>query len=557
MLASFVSHAHGQRAAKHFRATLLRKCIRQWAASAAALKAEAHEAAVHAQATRAALAANDGDWQRMISHLDSEADARAAADVAAQHARAEAAFFKEADAIAEAARLQGARAEAARRLRESRVLKAQTDAQVAAWHAKDAAFQSAFDEEWDSTIAKAVRDARTAVSAALTTRAGKAAVRQEAAAILAVDSVEAATQAGSDFSAVFDMNSGCIHFVLLQPQPSAAAFTTTTTAASAGARRSSAPLVYVLDTMTLKDAAVVAEAHLIARGAEERRDELTKEREAAWALALRMRASAKVHHAWVCWRLRRRFLDEIRARTETLVDPGTGIPFYLDTDSGVAYHNKLLLFRAEEVHPMPEWFVKRNDVGAVVYQHTQQAWLTSETPPEGFAMCSLCGVDFASRRCLGSGCDGAIYCFGCFCSVHLRRQLQSVALGLLGSPPVPPSPSSSPPTAAGGGARDGPTGGASDTAATFAGVGGATSPAGLDKLARALPRRRSSAATVVASPFEQHWSQFTRIPVRNNNTALLQAGKSTRRLKVLADQQRTRRQSIVALAGGSLMYTEH
>ena len=360
-------------------------------------------------------------------------------------------------------------------------------------------------------------------------------MKQEAAALLSVEGLEAASQAGSEFSAVFDLNDGCIHFKKGAPTHAAAATapasTSTPTPAAAVPSTTTALVVYSLDTMTLKDAAVVAEAHLIARGAEERRAELTREREAAWTLALRIRAAAKVYHAWTCWRLRRLFLDGIRMRTETIIDGETGVPYYLDTDTHMTYHSKLLLFRGEDVHTPAEWYVKRAGQGSSVaeaggapyyYQHARQPWKHSATPPEGYSMCAVCGIDFATRRCLGSGCDGCVYCFACFVTYHPRG---------VGSGPGQTRP------AAGGPA-------AGDAAAAAAATTGKPPGAG-------APRRRASIASAAAAPaFAQHWLQFTRVAVVHCDPGGTAGGGGNMRIKAAQQAaQRTRRQSLIMWEG--------
>ena len=180
--------------------------------------------------------------------------------------------------------------------------------------------------------------------------------------------------------------------------------------------------------MRLDDAILVASAHYIAKQGVIARGETLKDKDADWNRAWPDQCSRMFAQRWRAKRARALFLERRRLEVETLVDPYSGALYYEDVWSGALFDAKPRLFRAEPVHPPePLWHLKVTTVTdqgtgvespGWVYQHRKIPWKSSPTPPDGYRMCGVCGSDFATRRCVGAGCDGLLYCYACFVHYH-------------------------------------------------------------------------------------------------------------------------------------------
>ena len=402
-------HAKTLRTMKHFAARLAMRVLVGWKTAAHMLRDERRAADMQARV-------NEERRRRALETVhkaedDQEERRRFEAEAAAFEA-----FQAEAARLQEEQRLETMRREAERTLHTLALLKAQRSASEENYAKRRAAFRAAFEDEWRARIKAAVFGARAAAEAYCSTSEGRLQMAEDAKKMLMAANVEQVNQEDSTWYAVFDLKDGCIHFIR-DADPTA-----------------DPPLERLdlnFDQMRLDDAVLVASAHYIAKqGVLKRRETLTAKDE-DFVRAWRDQCARALALQWRKLQYRRAFLAQRRLEVETHVDAYTGALYYSDVETGAVFDAKPRIFRSQPVHPPePLWHLKCSagppdpETGAETqqwsYQHRKIPWKTSEAPPEHVRMCGVCTTDFATRRCLGEGCDGLLYCYACFLHYHPR-----------------------------------------------------------------------------------------------------------------------------------------
>lgn len=131
------------------------------------------------------------------------------------------------------------------------------------------------------------------------------------------------------------------------------------------------------------------------------------------------RASRMLGKRFRARQLQKRLLQHLREAIEQLVDPHTGEVFYLHSKTRAPLPNKPSILGAGPIRPQPDW-VLRIDVasGRPYFANRIQAWRTRTDAPKGCVQCFACQSQLADRRCLGTGCDGYMYCWDCWSGYH-------------------------------------------------------------------------------------------------------------------------------------------
>ena len=323
------------------------------------------------------------------------------------------AFAVEAARLAEEKRLEEARLLAEKHLTMVRLLEAQRTASEENYLKRKAAFIKKFEDGWKARIKSAVFGARAEAEQYCASKDGKFEMSENAKKMLMANNVEQLNQEDSTWYAEFDLTDGCIHFI----RP--------------GDATANPPLEKLdlnFDQMRLDDAIMVASAHYIAKMGVKLRKQTLVAKEKDWVDVWANQCSRVFAQRWRARKGRMMFLAERRLAIESIVDPYTGNLFYEEIKTGERFDQKPFTFRKEPVHPPePLWFLQCKNVPNAetgieepgwVYQHRKIPWKWSREPPENFRMCNVCTSDFATRRCVGEGCDGLCYCYACFKHYH-------------------------------------------------------------------------------------------------------------------------------------------
>ena len=323
------------------------------------------------------------------------------------------AFAAEAARLAEEKRLEEARDLAERHLIKVRKLEAQRTASEENYLKRKAAFIKKFEDGWKARIKSAVFGARAEAEQYCASKDGKNEMSENAKKMLMASNVEQLNQEDSTWYAEFDLTDGCIHFI----RP-----------ADPTANPPLERLDLNFDQMRLDDAILVASAHYIAKMGVKLRKQTLVAKDKDWVNVWANQCSRVFAQRWRARKGRLDFLKERRLEIETMVDPFTGNLFYEVIKTGLRFDQKPLTFRADPVHPPePLWFLQCKNVAneetgieepGWVYQHRKIPWKWSRVPPDNFRMCNVCSSDFATRRCVGEGCEGLCYCFACFKHYH-------------------------------------------------------------------------------------------------------------------------------------------
>lgn len=424
------------RARKHYAASIAHKLLRAWVSAVNLWK---RDRATTDLAARVA----DERLQKTREEIIRQDDEAAAEEAYNAEVEAFEQFQREAERVQEEQRMQKLREDAERKLRDNRIMKMQLEAREVNYRRRMEVFKQRFEHEWAAKIKAAVMGARAEAQAYCESKDGKLAMKEDAKILLMGDTVEAVSQEESDFSAHFDMSDGCIHLIReadLTTDPP----------------RERVDLN--MDSMRLKDAVNVAAAHYVAKRGCRMRAELLIDKAKAWKTALENRSAMVFQHRWHCKQDRADFLDSLRRVIEQLVDPHTGALYYYNRETKKVFDTKPVLFRQQDVHPPPDFFLKWDptlttvipaapvdpatgaavDVdgsdplatagqvqqGGWIYAHRRVPWKMLNTPPENYRICQVCNMEFATRRCHGLGCYGLLYCWNCFNSYHPESEVQ-------------------------------------------------------------------------------------------------------------------------------------
>jgi len=154
-LDALVEHAGMSKAARYHKLRVLRSVMAAWGGISSNTKVARMEVTEQRM-----VELPDGtlvDASTLQQRLEAEAAARAEAEAIAAHAAAAAAFQREAAAEAERAMWEGARVEAARRVRSTRILSAQAVARRQRVVQEGKLAHIRFDVEWHSRVRRACR----------------------------------------------------------------------------------------------------------------------------------------------------------------------------------------------------------------------------------------------------------------------------------------------------------------------------------------------------------------------------------------------------------------